>query len=317
VLSRTADHVYWLGRYAERAENFARTLDVQYRLSLLPRELATEGRGWHCTLQTLGLGEDYAGRCDDAVEPRRVIDYLAYDRANPSSILMCLRAARENARAVRGSISSEMWETFNATWLEARANAPTRFTAGNVAEFVEWVKYRSHLARGVVVGSMLRDEGYQFMQIGTFLERMDGVARLLQIRLACGPEGTVDEPASADCLPWTVLLRALSAYEIFRRVSRDSATPLHVVEFASFHPDIPRSLRRAAQLVYDNLERVANAQSGETLRRAGVLHALLQFGTLETLKETGVETFLRDVLARSADLSDRIGRDFLGHGILA
>ena len=136
MLSRTADHVYWLGRYAERAENLARTLDVQYRLSLLPGDVASEGRGWRHALQVLGLGEDYAARYDDAADTHRVIDYLAFDRANASSILGCLRAARENARAVRGSISSEMWETFNATWLEARAQAPTRFSARNVAEFI-------------------------------------------------------------------------------------------------------------------------------------------------------------------------------------
>ena len=111
-----------------------------------------------------------------------------------------------------------------------------------------------------------------------------------------------------------MLLRALSAYEIFRRVSRDAVTPLRVVEFAALHPAIPRSLLRAAELVDYNLQLVANAQSGETLRRAGVLHALLRYGTRETIAETGVETFLGDVLARSADLSDRIGRDFLGHG---
>ena len=123
MLSRTADHVYWLGRYAERAENFARTLDVQYRLSLLPQEAQSDGVGWQRMLTTLGFSDEYAGR-HDTLEPHHVIDFLAFDRGNPSSILNCLRMARENARAVRGTISSEMWETFNSTWLEARTNAP-------------------------------------------------------------------------------------------------------------------------------------------------------------------------------------------------
>jgi uncharacterized alpha-E superfamily protein len=205
-----------------------------------------------------------------------------------------------------------MWETFNATWLEARAAAPSRFTARNVAEFVDWVKYRAHLARGVVLGSMLRDEGYNFMQIGTFLERADGVARLLRIRLAC--EATRDGPAVAhDYYPWTVLLRALSAFEIFRRVSRDSVTPLRVVEFATFRTDVPRSIYRSAELIYENLRAVANTQSSETERRAGQLHATLRFGTLEALTAGGVDRFLNQVLDDTADLSDRIGRDFLGH----
>lgn len=312
MLSRTADHVYWLGRYAERAENLARTLDVQYRLSLLPHEVRSDGVGWEHMLVTLGLEGAYAEK-HASIEPHRVIDFLAFDRGNPSSILNCLRAARENARAVRGSISSEMWETFNSTWLEARANAPSRFTARNVAEFIDWVKYRAHLARGVVLGSMLRDEGYHFMQIGTFLERADGVARLLLARLAGEPGADVGGPVALDYYPWSVLLRALSAFEIFRRVSRDSVTPMHVVAFATFRPDVPRSVLRSAQLVYENLQAVANARSAETERRAGRLHASLRFGTLETLTSDGATPYLRHVLATTADLSERIGRDFLGH----
>jgi len=312
MLSRTADHVYWLGRYAERAENLARTLDVQYRLSLLPSEVRADGSGWAQMLRTLGLAAAYAER-HDTMEPHYVIDFLAFDTGNPSSILGCLRAARENAHAVRGSISSEMWETFNSTWLEARAQAPSRFTAFNVAEFVDWVKYRAHLARGVVLGSMLRDEGYNFMQIGTFLERADGVARLLLVRLACETGAADSGPLAPGYYPWTMVLRALSAFEIFRRVSRDSVRPRHVVEFVVLRKDVPRSIYRSANLVYENLQSVSNAQSGETERRAGLLHAELRFGTLETLAPRGIEPFLNELLARSADLSDRIGRDFLGH----
>jgi len=312
VLSRTADHVYWLGRYAERAENLARTLDVQYRLSLLPQEAQSDGVGWQRMLTTLGFSDEYAGR-HDTLEPHHVIDFLAFDRGNPSSILNCLRMARENARAVRGTISSEMWETFNSTWLEARANAPSRFSTSNVAEFVDWVKYRAHLARGVVLGSMLRDEGYHFMQIGTFLERADGVVRLLLTRLACEPTCPDGRPVAHDYYAWSVLLRALSAFEIFRRVSRDSVTPANVLAFTIFRPDVPRSVYRSTSLVYENLQAVRNTQSSETERRAGLLHASLRFGTLDAVPPGGVEHFLNDILATTANLSERIGRDFLGH----
>lgn len=309
MLSRTADHVYWLGRYAERAENLARALDVQYRLSLLPHALRSDELGWARVLDTLGVEAAYTER-HGAPEAHRVTDFLAFDRGNPSSIMSCLWAARENARAVRGSISSEMWETFNSTWLEARANAPSRYTAQNVAEFVEWVKYRAHLARGVVLGSMLRDEGYHFMQIGTFLERADGVVRLMLSRLGDGePDAT-----ARDHYPWSVLLRALSAFEIFRRVSRGSVTPLSVIGFATFRPDVPRSVLRSAELVYDNLRAVANTESAETERRAGLLHARLRFGTPGELLADGAGPYLRSLLDASGDIAARIGRDFLGHG---
>ena len=312
MLSRTADHVYWLGRYAERAENLARTIDVQYRLSLLPHAGSAEQQGWEKVLATLGLEAAYAER-HAALEPHRIIDFLAFDSSNPSSILSCLRTSRENARAVRGAISSEMWETFNATWLEARAQAPSRFTALNIAEFLDWVKYRAHLARGVVLGSMLRDESYQFMQIGTFLERADGVARLLLVRLASDAEAVTAGIAPHDYYPWSMLLRGLSAFENFRRVSRDSVSPARVLEFVILHQAVPRSIYRSTNLVYDNLRAVASGQSAETVRRAGLLHAELRFGTLATLAPQGGARFLHGLLDRTADLSDRIGRDFLGH----
>jgi uncharacterized alpha-E superfamily protein len=312
MLSRTADHVYWMGRYAERAENLARTLDVQYQLSLLPHQTRPEADTWERVLATLGLTETYAERCGE-LEPHRVIDFLAFDTGNPTSIVSCLKAARENARAVRGSIASETWETYNSTWLEARAQTPNRFAARNVAEFVDWVKYRAHLARGVVVGSMLRDEGYHFTQIGTYLERADGVARLLLIRLACEANAGEDESVDHDYYPWSVLLRGLSAFENFRRVSRDAVSPRHVVEFVVLRADVPRSIRRSVNLVHENLNAVANAQSGETGRRAGLLQAELQSGTLAALAPAGIEPYLDGLLARTAELSERIGRDFLGH----
>jgi uncharacterized alpha-E superfamily protein len=311
VLSRTADHVYWLGRYAERAENLARMLDVQYTLSLLPHNSEAIERDWRLTLDALRLEDAYTARHDEFVQ-HKVVDFLAFDRQNPTSIVNCLRAARENARAVRGSITSEIWEVFNATWLETRAYVPSRFSARNVAECVEWVKYRAHVARGAVLGSMLRDEAYHFMQLGTFLERTDAVARMLRVGLA--RSSTLDdEAAGADFHPWSVLLRSLSAFEIFRRVSRDRVTPLRVVEFMVFRDDVPRSVYRSMKQVYDNLRDVANDVSGETQRRAGEFHALLRYGRFDSVVAAGLVAFLDDVLARTADLSDRIGRDFLGH----
>ena len=311
MLSRTADHVYWLGRYAERAENLARTLDVQYRLSLLPQAVRTDEAGWSRMLTTLGLDAAYAHR-HEAIEPMRAIEFLAFDRGNPSSIMSCLWHARENARAVRGSISNEMWETFNSTWLEARGGTPSRRGPHDVAEFVDWVKYRAHLARGVVLGSMLRDEGYHFMQIGTFLERADGVVRMMLAQLSRAEDGPGVE--DRDHYAWGALLRALSAFEIYRRVTRGAATPLNVVAFATYRPDVPRSVLRSAELVYENLHAVANSASVETERRAGLLHARLRFGTPDMLTADGLQPALRSILAATGDIAVRIGRDFLGHG---
>jgi uncharacterized alpha-E superfamily protein len=207
-----------------------------------------------------------------------------------------------------------MWETCNATWLEARTQTPSRFSARNAAEFLEWVRLRANLARGVVLASMLRDEAYHFMQLGSFLERADGVARMVGVRLAQS-SALVDADEGEDFHPWSTLLRGLSAFEIYRRFSRDRVTPLRVCEFLIFREEVPRSLHRAMKQVHGNLRAVANSQSQETERRAGEVYSMLRYGHLGSVAAGGLMFFLAQLTERLADLSDRIGQDFLGHDI--
>jgi uncharacterized alpha-E superfamily protein len=181
MLSRTADHLFWMARYMERAENTARMLDVNYQMSLLPQSEDAAERGWRGLLSINEISGDFAKR-NDAVTPKSVIDYMVNDEKNGSSIRSCLMAARENARAVRGTLTTEVWETQNQTWLEfQRMVASDAFQSGP-GEAFEWVKFRSHLSRGVTVGTMLQDEAFHFLRIGSFLERADNTARLLDVK---------------------------------------------------------------------------------------------------------------------------------------
>ena len=178
MLSRTADALYWMARYTERAENTARLLDVSYRMSL-QRQVAREGY-WGAALGITGLEAAYKAK-HGAIAGSRVLRFLAVDADNPASILACLRAARENCHAVRGTVTSEVWETINTTWLEA-AEAAAGLQSGTLqgselTRFCEWVKFRSHLSRGVTVGTMLQDEALHFIRLGTFLERADNTRR--------------------------------------------------------------------------------------------------------------------------------------------
>jgi hypothetical protein len=189
MLSRTADHLYWMSRYIERAENLARMLQVNVRSSLLPRPADVVDRGWAGTLAIIGQLEAYRERCG-AVSPERVVRFLAFDEGNPGSIVRYLYMARENARAVRGTLTSEQWETINSTWLELAAQWRPDMSTDELIGFFEWVKFRSHLARGVTLGTMLRDEGFDFTRIGTFLERADNTARILDVQFRLlAPEG--------------------------------------------------------------------------------------------------------------------------------
>ena len=156
MLSRTADHLFWMSRYTERAENTARMLDVNYQTSLLPQSAAVARVGWQGLLSISELLPAYNAKYGDIV-PRDVMEFMVKDEENPSSIISCLRAARENARAVRGSLTTEAWETQNQTWLEARRMLRDGEFERDPAQFFDWVKFRSHLSRGVTQGTMLQD----------------------------------------------------------------------------------------------------------------------------------------------------------------
>jgi uncharacterized alpha-E superfamily protein len=309
MLSRTADHLYWMSRYIERAESLARLVDAHYRMSLLPHSGDSLNESLRATMTALHITEAYAAK-HEAIEPRAVFEFVSLDRDYSGSILSCLRAARENARAVRGSLTSELWETLNSTWLDARSLAARRSPYADIGQFVEWVKERSHLTRGVTIGTMLRDEAFHFSRIGTFLERADSTARILTVH-----QNDLEPGAHAGAVPdpyeWSVLLRALSAFEVYRRVYRDVITPFKVAQLLILRDDMPRSLLRCCKEVYQNLKSVANEQSIETLRRAGEMHALLHFTRMEEISAQGVPQFLEQFLGRLRDLGDRIASDFL------
>jgi uncharacterized alpha-E superfamily protein len=260
-------------------------------------------------MAALQMEEAYKER-HEAIEPRAVFEFVSLDRDYTGSIFSCLRSARENARAVRGSLTSELWETLNSTWLEARSLAMRASSRPDIGQFVEWVKERSHLTRGVTIGTMMRDEAFHFTRIGTFLERADSTARILtahQSDLIPGADaGVVPDPYE-----WSVLLRALSAFEVYRRVYRDVITPFKVAQLLILRDDMPRSLLRCCKEVYHNLKAVSNEQSSETERRAGEMHAMLHFTRMEEITSGGLPRFLEQFLARVRDLGDRIASDFL------
>ena len=245
MLSRTADHVFWMSRYTERAENTARMLDVNYQTALLPQSAAVAQMGWEGLLTISELMPLYQER-HNAVTPRQVLDFMVRDESNPSSIVSCLRAARENARAVRGVLTTEVWETQNQTWLELDRQLKTSSFERDPSPFFEWVKFRSHLSRGVAIGTMLQDEAFHFYRMGTFLERADNTARLLDVKFHAVPSDVMGQNPMAgpepvqdhDFYHWSAILRSVSGFEVYRKVYRDVITPERVAELLILRPDM-------------------------------------------------------------------------------
>jgi len=318
MLSRTADHLFWMARYMERAENTARMLDVNYQASLLPQSADAAEKGWKGLLGISELTGDFATRHGD-VTPESVMRYMVSDAQNGSSIRNCLMAARENARAVRGTLTTEVWETQNQTWLEfQRLIANDKFLRDPSTTF-EWVKFRSHLSRGVTVGTMLQDEAFHFLRIGSFLERADNTARLLDVKFHAveseyhgGTNGVVGgKDIEVDFYHWSGILRSVSGFEVYRKAYRNVIKPEKVAELLILRADMPRSLAACMQEVVANLQKVANEQSTETLRRAGRLQADLQYGRIDEILATGLHAYLTQFLERVGTLGVGISRDFL------
>ena len=321
MLSRTADHLFWMARYMERAENTARMLDVNYQMSLLPQSAEEAEQGWRGVLgisELTGLFNDRYPACDG----RNVMDFMVRDADNLSSIVCCLSAARENARAVRGALTTEVWETTNQTWLEFNRLLSHNDFQRDPSTLFEWVKFRSHLSRGVTVGTMLQDEALHFLRLGTFLERADNTARLLDVKFQslAGDyfgHGTAQsqqqgrENHEVDFYHWSAVLRSVSGFEVYRKVYRNVIRPDKVAELLILRPDMPRSLAACMNALMTNLQYVANAQSGETLRRAGRLQSDLQYGRIDEILATGLHAYLTQFLDRVGDLGVGISRDFL------
>ncbi|MDQ7989858.1 MAG: alpha-E domain-containing protein [Candidatus Dactylopiibacterium sp.] len=309
MLSRTADHLYWMARYIERAENLARMLDVNNRMLLLPQSEHEITRLWRETLDSIGLLETYTATHAD-ISPSSVVHFMALDRTNPGSIYSCLRAARENAHAVRGTLTAELWETINATWLDLRGYDIKKMGADELDGFFEWVKLRSHQSRGVTFATMTRDESNSFLRLGTFIERADNTARILDVKYNFISEAPRRE-ASGEYYQWSALLHSVSAFETYRRTYRDQITPARVAELLILRMDMPRSLAYCTSEMERFLSQVCNSRSAETQRRAGELASSLRYGRLEDILDTCVHAYLTRFIIRVNDIGNRLAADFM------
>jgi uncharacterized alpha-E superfamily protein len=313
MLSRTASNLYWMARYVERMENAARILDVTYRMSLVPKDARLAHQEWYAPLNITGTLYPFGGRYSK-VDAAGVLRFMALDPDNPSSIVSCARAARENARAVRGSITSEMWEVINATWLELQKLAGSDPGSDRLLALFDWVKERSHLFRGVTVGTALRDEAFHFNRLGTFIERADNTARILDVKYHVLLPSIQDVGGAVDYYQWAAVLRSVSAFESYRKVYRDVISPLKVAELLVLRDDLPRSLHLCMGEAYDILRHISGPRPNEAVRLAGEMHAGLHFARMEDIFSGGLHEYLTAFLSRIQRLGEAVHEAFFARG---
>lgn len=309
MLSSTADHLYWMARSLERAENTARMLDVTYRMSLLKQALTEPYNEWRAMLSISGLHEDFEARYD-VPSAANVLHFMALDEKNPGSIFNSIFTARENARAVRGSITSEMWEALNSTWLTMRQIHADGIGEDGVSKFFEWVKERAHLSRGIAHGTMLRDDTFRFIRLGNFLERADNTARILDVKYHILLPSPTDVGGAADYYQWSAVLRSVSSFESYRKIYRDQITPKRVSELLVLRPDMARSLITCVNEVHRLLHEIGGPRSSELRARCDALHTKLHAASIDGIFEYGLHEYLSEFLEEIYQLGDMINTSY-------
>ena len=309
MLSRTASNLYWMARYVERAENTARILDVTYRMSLLSQSSETHDRNGSRRSTLPARCIPSSGRYS-TVTAKDVMTFMALDPDNPVSIFSCAKAARENARAVRGNVTSEMWEVLNSTWLELQHLTEDRLAGDGALTFFDWVKERSHLFRGVTVGTALKDGAFHFNRLGTFLERADNTTRILDVKYHVLLPKVEDVGGAVDYYQWAAVLRSVSAFESYRKVYRDVITPLRVAELLILR----RTCRARCTPAWTSRTKSSRPLPRRTPARRCVARANCMpdcaSGASTSIFSDGLHEYLTDFLARLQELGDEVNRSF-------
>jgi uncharacterized alpha-E superfamily protein len=310
MLARVADRIFWMSRQMERAENMARILGVTSNL-LLFGSRDKQDQNLMAPLSITGTEALFFER-NAHLAPQTLIEFLSLDEANPTSIFSCLKLARENAHAVRWQITSEMWETLNATWLEMRGLRRDAVTGAGAMQFFDWVRERSHLFRGVTHGTIVRGEAYSFSRLGTFLERADNTARILDVKYHVLLPSVEDVGGALDYYQWTALLRSVSSFETYRTLYRDEIFPIKVAELLILERRMPRSLAACFDQVRTALDAIQGQNDHAAKRLASELHARLTHAEIDEIFQEGLHEYLTACLEDIAELGSRVQRAYLG-----
>lgn len=312
MLARTANNLFWLARYMERADYLARLLQVAGHMSAV-RVDTSHNSEWESAIVAAGCRDTYFENHATADEAS-VIQYLAFDRDNSSSIVSCIETARRNARAVRTALTADMWEAVNASWQELSSYRAESMDADRLAEFLDWIKSRAGLFHGVCSNNMLRRDGFHFTRAGQFLERADNTARLLDVKYHVRLGEVSDVGGVIDYYQWLAILRVVSARRAYRVLFKGVVEPARVAELLITSSVFPRSLTFCYQQItqhLDAIERQDPRLAAEAKRQANSLYADLRYANVETIIKNGLHEYLTRLIDRTAELGAEIAKGHL------
>ncbi|MEZ4553055.1 MAG: alpha-E domain-containing protein [Dehalococcoidia bacterium] len=317
MLSRVANSVYWAARYIERAENTARWVDVNLQMSLdAPISFSDQ---WQPLVAITGELPEFLDRYEVATR-ERVLRYLTTDPLNPSSILSCLRQARENARSIREVISSEMWEEINSFYLQVSEYAASGHASLDSHDFFNNVKLRSHLVAGVADNTMSHGEAWHFFQLGRLLERADNTSRLVDMKYFLLLPSAEDVGGPIDEMQWSILLRSASAFEMYRK-RYGRIEPEDVVEFLLLDKEFPRAILYCLAHADESVRAISGSPVGMVRnpveRLLGRLRSELAYAQASEIIASGLHEYCDRFQARLNEVGSAIAQTFFAQQPIA
>lgn len=311
MLGKTAGGLFWMFRYLERSENTARLIETGFRIALTH----PGGDEWTSVLQTAAAEGAYHAE-NETVEQADVIDFLLRGKSNPSSVLNCIAQARQNARLVRTSITREVWEAVNDTYMKTKQALARPVRDRDLPEVLAMIRQQAALVRGALHGSMLRNDVFDFARLGTFLERADNTARILDVKYYVLLPSISQVGSSLDNVQWETILRSVSGMRSYSWLNQGKATPMGIADFLIFDQRMPRGLRYTVMKIRSNLAMLENSYGDrhpchDTAER---MDRLLNTSRIEQVFDEGLHEFLTDFLADIGQLGREIETDYRFHG---
>ena len=316
LLSRVAEAVYWMARYIERAENVARYIEVNLNLQLdLPLDPLHQ---WKPLIDTSGDTEAFREQYGEATQAN-VIHFLANDPENPNSIFSCLRAARENARSVRETISSSMWEQANRMYLETRTLHGTAQQESLLEAFRE-VRLGCHMFQGITDATMTHNEAWHFVRLGRKLERADKTSRILDVKYFMLLPSLADLGTPYDDIHWSAVLKSVTGFEMYRK-RYGRIHPRDIVDFLVLDHDFPRSVHFCIRCVDESLHSITGTPLGTfrypSEQSVGKLRAELDYASVDSIIRSGLHEYLDNLQVKMNAIDASLGSDFVSSGTQA
>jgi uncharacterized alpha-E superfamily protein len=313
MLSRTADNLYWLARYVERAEYLSRVLEAAQRLTALPvGATGSATNEWESAIATAGCADAFYEQYDEA-DSKNVTEFLAFSRDNPFSICNCFDHARHNARSVRTALTVEMWDAINGAWLDLKRFGKGPTSQEEVRQFLRWVQESSLRFDGSAYRTMLRNDSYWFSRLGVYVERADNTARILDVKYHLLLPAHEQVGGPLDYFQWAGILRSVSALTSYHWVYRESLKPWLIADLLMLNDQMPRSLASCYENLVRNLDQIARiyGKQGPAQRQARSIRTRLQNSRIEEIFQDGLHEFIGDFITANNLLGATITEQYL------